>query len=25
VVRLGEIVAASGGHPVQYRGRLDLS
>lgn len=25
VVRLGEIVAASAGNPVQYRGRLDLS
>jgi phosphoribosylformylglycinamidine cyclo-ligase len=25
VVRLGEIVAASGGNPVQYRGHFDLS
>jgi phosphoribosylformylglycinamidine cyclo-ligase len=25
VVRLGEIIAGSGGHTVQYRGRLDLS
>ncbi len=25
VVRLGEVVAASGGNPIQYRGHLDLS